>query len=315
MSPPEERTMSLECDVLGWCEAAIRLTVNSSLLRSDEPTMCQPSQSRRKEWDLMRSARTLCASAAITAVLTIAAPTAYAMTLAEDWGRDNGSSSSNHDDKKDDHGKDDHGDHGDHKWKHKHHDHDDHDDYDDDDHDDDDDDDDDDDEPKGSVDAGGGFLASVMNDEWGQGAKQDEGSAKDENGAKQDEGSKKDENGAKQDEDSAKDENGSKHEEDSKKDDYGKKDDDKKDYGKDDHDHKWKHKHHDKDDYDHDDDDDDYDDDDDDDDDDPKGSVDAGGGGLAMNNGSLAAGSLLMLGGIGAGAWKLRRRGVTGTSA
>ncbi|MEU1473301.1 hypothetical protein ABZ434_34490, partial [Streptomyces sp. NPDC005761] len=44
----------------------------------------------------MRSARTLFATAAVTAVLTITAPSAYAMT-AGDWEHDSGSSSSSED--------------------------------------------------------------------------------------------------------------------------------------------------------------------------------------------------------------------------
>jgi hypothetical protein len=40
----------------------------------------------------------------------------------------------------------------------------------------------------------------------------------------------------------------------------------------------------------------------------PHGGVHAGGGGLAVTGSSLAAGTVLLIGGLGAGAYKLRRR-------
>ncbi|WP_328540521.1 hypothetical protein [Streptomyces sp. NBC_00344] len=40
----------------------------------------------------------------------------------------------------------------------------------------------------------------------------------------------------------------------------------------------------------------------------PHGGMHTGGGGMAMTNGSLAAGSVLLMGGVGAGAFMLRRR-------
>ncbi|MEV6990134.1 hypothetical protein AB0N87_13025, partial [Streptomyces sp. NPDC093228] len=40
----------------------------------------------------------------------------------------------------------------------------------------------------------------------------------------------------------------------------------------------------------------------------PSGAVKAGGGGLAQSSNGLAAGSVLLLGGLGAGAYMLRRR-------
>ncbi|MEU1473300.1 hypothetical protein ABZ434_34495, partial [Streptomyces sp. NPDC005761] len=44
----------------------------------------------------------------------------------------------------------------------------------------------------------------------------------------------------------------------------------------------------------------------------PSGGVHTGGGAMAMTGGGLAAGSLLLLGGVGVGAYKLRRRQATG---
>ncbi|MFE0186447.1 hypothetical protein [Streptomyces sp. NPDC058989] len=46
----------------------------------------------------------------------------------------------------------------------------------------------------------------------------------------------------------------------------------------------------------------------------PRGGIHTGGGGLATNSG-LAAGSVLMLGGLGAGAYMLRRRNASGSAA
>ncbi|MEV8279193.1 hypothetical protein AB0R02_22700, partial [Streptomyces halstedii] len=47
----------------------------------------------------------------------------------------------------------------------------------------------------------------------------------------------------------------------------------------------------------------------------PEGGVHAGGGAMALSGGGLAAGSVLMLGGIGAAAYRMRRRNATGTAA
>ncbi|WP_438489618.1 hypothetical protein [Streptomyces sp. S186] len=47
----------------------------------------------------------------------------------------------------------------------------------------------------------------------------------------------------------------------------------------------------------------------------PHGGVHTGGGGMAMSGSGLAAGSVLMLGGLGAGAYMLRRRNTSGTAA
>ncbi|MFI9494357.1 hypothetical protein ACIG8K_22690, partial [Streptomyces halstedii] len=77
----------------------------------------------------MRSARTLFASAAVTAVLAVSVPAAYAVTSADGWDKDSGSSSSSddHHDKQD-------------SWKH--------------------------DKPEGGVHTGGGALAAVSGDDW-----------------------------------------------------------------------------------------------------------------------------------------------------
>ncbi|HEY9438530.1 MAG TPA: hypothetical protein VIS29_07730 [Streptomyces sp.] len=47
----------------------------------------------------------------------------------------------------------------------------------------------------------------------------------------------------------------------------------------------------------------------------PSGGVHAGGGAMALSGSSLAAGTALMLGGIGAGAYRLRRRNAGGAAA
>ncbi|MEU1495683.1 hypothetical protein ABZ456_36250, partial [Streptomyces sp. NPDC005776] len=44
----------------------------------------------------------------------------------------------------------------------------------------------------------------------------------------------------------------------------------------------------------------------------PSGGMHTGGGAMAMTGGGLAAGSLLLLGGVGVGAYKVRRRQATG---
>lgn len=77
----------------------------------------------------MRSARTLFASAAVTAVLAVSVPAAYAVTSADDWDKDSGSSASSNDDRE----KPD-------SWKHE--------------------------KPEGGVHAGGGALAAVSSDDW-----------------------------------------------------------------------------------------------------------------------------------------------------
>ncbi|MGW9241768.1 hypothetical protein ACWGRL_24070, partial [[Kitasatospora] papulosa] len=77
----------------------------------------------------MRSARTLFASAAVTAVLAVSVPAAYAVTSADDWNKDSGSSASSNDDRE----KPD-------SWKHE--------------------------KPEGGVHTGGGALAGVSADDW-----------------------------------------------------------------------------------------------------------------------------------------------------
>uniref|UniRef100_UPI003C79B007 hypothetical protein n=1 Tax=Streptomyces sp. rh185 TaxID=3028729 RepID=UPI003C79B007 len=134
----------------------------------------------------MRSARTLFASAAVTAVLAVSVPAAYAVTSADDWNKDSGSSASSNDDRE----KPD-------SWKHE--------------------------KPEGGVHAGGGALAGVTGSDS--------------------EGEKT-----------------------------------------------WKHEK-------------------------PEGGVHTGGGAMALSGSGLAAGSVLMLGGLGAAAYKLRRRNASGATA
>ncbi|MEV0782276.1 hypothetical protein AB0I52_04650, partial [Streptomyces sp. NPDC050423] len=100
----------------------------------------------------MRSARTLFASAAVTAVLTVTAPSAYAIAVSDDGGHDSGSSS-----RSEDHGKSDEG------GKYKDHDN---------------------EKPRGGMHAGGGALAKAV-----AGDRDDHG--KDEHGKSDDEGRKK----------------------------------------------------------------------------------------------------------------------------
>ncbi|MGW0776680.1 hypothetical protein ACWD01_24160, partial [Streptomyces sp. NPDC002835] len=47
----------------------------------------------------------------------------------------------------------------------------------------------------------------------------------------------------------------------------------------------------------------------------PSGGMHTGGGGLASSGSGMAAGSLLLLGGLGAGAYMLRRRSANGSAA
>ncbi len=47
----------------------------------------------------------------------------------------------------------------------------------------------------------------------------------------------------------------------------------------------------------------------------PHGGVHTGGGALAMSGSGLAAGSVLLIGGLGAGAYMLRRRNASGAAA
>ncbi|MEW2636128.1 hypothetical protein AB0903_31925, partial [Streptomyces sp. NPDC048389] len=47
----------------------------------------------------------------------------------------------------------------------------------------------------------------------------------------------------------------------------------------------------------------------------PSGGMHTGGGGLASSGSGMAAGSLVLLGGLGAGAYMLRRRNANGTAA
>jgi hypothetical protein len=47
----------------------------------------------------------------------------------------------------------------------------------------------------------------------------------------------------------------------------------------------------------------------------PSGGMHTGGGGLASSGSGMAAGSLLLLGGLGAGAYMLRRRNANGSAA
>ncbi|WNI29457.1 hypothetical protein [Streptomyces sp. ITFR-6] len=148
----------------------------------------------------MRSARTLFATAAVTAVLTVTAPSAYAIAVSNDGGHDSGSSS-----RSEEHGKSDEG------GKYK---------------------DEDNEKPRGGVHTGGGALASTVAKEWQPDSDEGGKSAKSD-----DEGWKKDK---------------------------------------------------------------------------PSGGMHTGGGAMAMTGSGLAAGSLLLLGGVGVGAYKLRRRQATG---
>ncbi|MFG2894210.1 hypothetical protein [Streptomyces sp. NPDC048248] len=184
----------------------------------------------------MRTARTLFASAAITAALAISAPAAYALTTAEDRTPDSTSSSSSDHDKS---GKGDHDKSGKHHKGHKH-DHDKSRDG---------------RKPHGGMRTGGGALATSLTQDWDQ---DDYPSGDD-----REEGWKGDREG------------GWKGNHDKWKGEHNK---------------SWEGKK-------------------------PHGGVHTGGGALAMSGSGLAAGSVLLLGGLGAGAYMLRRRNASGAAA
>ncbi|MFJ1926252.1 MULTISPECIES: hypothetical protein [unclassified Streptomyces] len=220
----------------------------------------------------MRSARTLFASAAVTAVLTVTAPSAYAIAVSNDGGHDSGSSS-----RSEEHGKSDEG------GKYK---------------------DNDNDKPHGGVHTGGGALSmTVAGDRDEHGKSDDEGWKKDKphggvhtgGGALASTVAKEwqpgDEGGKYKDDDDNEKPRGGVHtgggalsmtvakewqpgsdegDKSSKSDDEG-----------------WKK-------------------------DKPSGGMHTGGGAMAVTGSGLAAGSLLLLGGVGVGAYKLRRRQATG---
>ncbi|MFE6685698.1 hypothetical protein ACFVFQ_04385 [Streptomyces sp. NPDC057743] len=243
----------------------------------------------------MRTARTLFASAAITAALTISAPAASAMGLVEDFtsgsatsvsgndhdndhgrgGRDHGRGDRDRDHgrgdrdrdhgrgdrddngrgDRDDHGRDNDNDH-DHGWGHHR-------------------------KPHGGVHTGGGALAMRVIGDWGSGYGDDHGRGdRDRDHGRGD----RDRDHGRGD----RDDNGRGDRDDhgrGDRDDHGRGD---HDHGRGDHDH-WGRR--------------------------PHGGVHTGGGGMAMSGSGLAAGSVLMLGGLGAGAYMLRRRNTSGTAA
>ncbi|MFI1393362.1 hypothetical protein [Streptomyces sp. NPDC020681] len=153
----------------------------------------------------MRSARILIASAAVAAAFTISTPSAYAMTMADDWKKEDSSSSSSSSD------------HGDSSGKHE--------------------------KPWGGVHTGGGALGATSADDWQKVDDWEKGSS-----------------------DSSSEMSGKEKPE------------------------SWKHEK-------------------------PKGGVHTGGGGTAMSGSTAAAGTVLLLGGLGAGTYMLRRRGAAGSAA
>jgi len=198
----------------------------------------------------MRSARTLFASAAVTAVLAVSAPAAYAVTSSDDWDKDSGSSASSNDDRE----KPD-------SWKH--------------------------DKPEGGVHAGGGALAGVSADDWEKDKDEDKDKGKESGSGNNDDREKPDSwkhdkpeggvhagggalAGVTADDWEKDKESGSGSVWDSEQ--------------------TWKHEK-------------------------PEGGVHTGGGALALSGSGLAAGSVLMLGGLGAVAYKLRRRNASGAAA
>ncbi|MEU1214489.1 hypothetical protein ACFYSH_31375 [Streptomyces sp. NPDC005791] len=258
----------------------------------------------------MRSARTLFASAAVTAVLAVSAPAAYAVTSSDDWDKDSGSSASSNDDRE----KPD-------SWKH--------------------------DKPEGGVHAGGGALAGVSADDWEKDKDEDKDEDKDKGkesgsgnnddrekpdswkhdkpeggvhagggalaGVSADDWEKDKDEDKDEDKDKGK-ESGSGNNDDREKPDSWKHDKPEggvhagggalagvtaDDWEKDkesgsgsvwDSEQTWKHEK-------------------------PEGGVHTGGGALALSGSGLAAGSVLMLGGLGAVAYKLRRRNASGAAA
>ncbi|MEV0026516.1 hypothetical protein AB0H45_30705 [Streptomyces atroolivaceus] len=254
----------------------------------------------------MRSARTLFASAAVTAVLAVSVPAAYAVTSADDWDKDSGSSASSNDDRE----KPD-------SWKHG--------------------------KPEGGVHAGGGALAGLSADEWEKDKDEDKDKDKESGSGSNDDREKSDswkhekpeggvhagggalaglsadewEKDKDEDKDKDKDkdkESGSGSNDDREKSDSWKhekpeggvhagggalaglsaddweKDKDWNSGSNTDSEKTWKHEK-------------------------PEGGVHTGGGAMALSGSGLAAGSVLMLGGVGAVAYKLRRRNASGAAA
>ncbi|MFC9203967.1 hypothetical protein ACFT79_22920 [[Kitasatospora] papulosa] len=198
----------------------------------------------------MRSARTLFASAAVTAVLAVSVPAAYAVTSADDWNKDSGSSASSNDDRE----KPD-------SWKHE--------------------------KPEGGVHTGGGALAGVSVDDWQKDKDEDKESGSGSNDDREKPDSwkhEKPEGGvhagggalAGVTADDWQKDKGEDKESGSGSDSEGEK--------------TWKHEK-------------------------PEGGVHTGGGAMALSGSGLAAGSVLMLGGLGAAAYKLRRRNASGATA
>ncbi|MFF9689593.1 hypothetical protein [Streptomyces sp. NPDC014623] len=265
----------------------------------------------------MRSARTLFASAAVTAVLAVSAPAAYAVTSADDWDKDSGSSASSNDDREkldswkhdkpegkesdkesgsggnDDREKPD-------SWKH--------------------------DKPEGGVHAGGGALAGVSADDWQKDKDKDEDEGKEsEKGSDKESGSGSSDDREKPDSWKHEKPEGGVHagggalagvsaddwqkDKESSSDDWQKDKEsssggwekdkesgsggwekDKESGSSTDGEKTWKHEK-------------------------PEGGVHTGGGAMALSGSGLAAGSVLMLGGLGAVAYKLRRRSASGATA
>ncbi|MEV2246737.1 hypothetical protein [Streptomyces sp. NPDC049970] len=201
----------------------------------------------------MRTARTLFASAAVTAVLAVTTPAAYAVTSADGWDKDSGSSASSNDDRE----KPD-------SWKHE--------------------------KPEGGVHAGGGALAGVTADDWEKDKGKDEdkesGSGSNDDREKPDSWKhEKPEGGMHAGGGALAGVTADDWEKDKSKD-----EDKESGSGSSDSEKTWKHEK-------------------------PEGGMHTGGGAMALSGSSLAAGSVLMLGGIGAVAYKLRRRNASGAAA
>ncbi|MFI1142848.1 hypothetical protein [Streptomyces sp. NPDC020780] len=205
----------------------------------------------------MRSARTLFASAAVTAVLAVSVPASYAVTAADGWDKDSGSSSSSDDGRE----KPD-------SWKH--------------------------DKPEGGMHTGGGALAGVSADDWQKDKEMDKGEEKEkEKGSEagSDEGREKSETW-KHDKPEGGMHAGGGALAGVSADDWQKDKEEGSEAGSDGREKSetWKHEK-------------------------PQGGMHTGGGAMALSGSSLAAGSVLMLGGIGAAAYRLRRRNASGAAA
>ncbi|MER6124624.1 hypothetical protein ABT173_18655 [Streptomyces sp. NPDC001795] len=279
LEAPGGSTASLSCRVLRWWEAVIGLRVMTLLLRFRCAGVVPAFAVATKGLPLMRVTRTMFASAAVAAAVAFSAPAAHAVSVAELRASDGGTSygSEGHEGQNGKESKEEghgHG-HGQHKSK-----------------------------PRGGVRAGGGALSMTRADDGDWSSEEDEqskgshhgGSEAEEGGRggeeKGEDSSHGGEEGGRGGEEKGEDsshggeEGGRGGEE--KGEDSGRGGEEKSRSGEEGARGAQAKK--------------------------PRGGVHAGGGGLAQSGNGLAAGSVLLLGGLGAGAYMLRRRGASGAA-